>query len=101
MGGQYFCKKITGSKSLQLRRLQMSEFLSSVVCETPETKILNEMRSIQEVDSQMLNSLRVNIGVLQCRVKVQEFDGYGYPVSPVMWEWRDVEVLHANDEEGS
>jgi hypothetical protein len=65
---------------------------SSVVGETPETKMLNEMRNPQVVDSQMLDSLRINCGVLQCRVKVQKFNGYGDPVSPVMWEWRDVQV---------
>jgi hypothetical protein len=77
----------------------MTEILSSLVCETPETKMLNEMRNTQVVDSQMLNSLRVNCGVLQCRVKVQKFNGYGDAVSPVMWEWSDVEVLHAKDQE--
>jgi hypothetical protein len=77
----------------------MIEIVSSLVSETPETKMLNELRSTQVVDSQMLDSLRVNCGVLQCRVKVQKFNGYGDAVSPVMWEWSDVEVLHANDKE--
>jgi hypothetical protein len=77
----------------------MSEFLSLLTPTSPETKMLNEMRVTQVVDSQILDSLRVNMGLLQCRVKVQEFDGHGYPVSPIMWEWRNVEVLHAKDEE--
>jgi hypothetical protein len=77
----------------------MSEFLSSLAPTSPENKILCEMRSTQVVDSQMLRSLRVNCGVLQCRVKVQEFDGYGDQVSPVMWEWHDVEVLNTQDKE--
>ena len=68
----------------------MTDILSSLVGETPETKMLNELRDTQVVDSQMLDSLRVNCGVLQCRVKVQQFDGWGDPASPIMWEWRDV-----------
>tara|TARA_R110000782_G_scaffold34616_1_gene82675 strand:- start:1408 stop:1686 length:279 start_codon:yes stop_codon:yes gene_type:complete len=74
---------ITGSPDLQ----------SNLVPETTETKFLNDMRASQVVDTQMLDNLRVYQGVLQCRIKVQEFDGHGYQVSQVMWEWRDVEVV--------
>tara|TARA_B110000908_G_scaffold164460_1_gene212532 strand:+ start:1689 stop:1967 length:279 start_codon:yes stop_codon:yes gene_type:complete len=74
---------ITGSPDLQ----------SSLVMETKETKFLNDMRARQDVDTQMFDNLRVYQGVLQCRIKVQEFDGHGYQVSQVMWEWRDVEVV--------
>ncbi len=78
----------------------MSEVLSTLAPETPETIRLNEIRNTQTVDTQMLDSLRVKDGVLQCRVKVQEYDGWGYPVSMVMWDWCDVEVLNTKDKEG-
>jgi hypothetical protein len=71
----------------------MTDIQSSLVIETTETKSLYDMRSTQVTDTQMLNSLRVYQGALQCRVKVQDFDGYGDPVSPVMWEWRDVKAV--------
>jgi hypothetical protein len=72
---------------------EMTEILTSLVAETTETKFLNDMRASQVVDTQMFDNLRVYQGVLQCRIKVQEFDGHGYQVSQVMWEWRDVEVV--------
>jgi hypothetical protein len=72
---------------------EMIEIQSSLVAETTETKFLNDMRRTQVVDTQLLDSLRVYQGVIQCRVKVREFDGYGDPVSAVMWEWHDVEVV--------
>jgi hypothetical protein len=71
----------------------MTDIQSNLVIETAETKRLNDMRRPQVVDELMWSSLRVYKGVLQCRVHVQEFDGYGYQVSPVMLEWLDVEVV--------
>jgi hypothetical protein len=75
----------------------MSDYESTVMGESPEMKRLSEMRDSRVIDTSMLDSLRVNCGVLQCRVKVQKFNGYGDAVSPVMWEWSDVQVTNEED----